>query len=64
MWWPYILIGVVLVLVVGVFAMVNHLRTLRNDCKDAYSTMDVFLKNRYDLIPALGFIVQSFAERT
>ena len=47
----YIVIGVVVVLVVLVLFTYNSLIQLRNKVKEAFSTMDVYLKKRYDMIP-------------
>lgn len=58
----YIIIGVVVVLVVSVFVTYNSLIQLRNKVKEAFSTMDVYLKKRYDLIPNLVDIVKGYAK--
>ena len=58
----YIVIGVLVVLVVLVLFTYNNLVQLRNKVKEAFSTMDVYLKKRYDLIPALVEVVKGYAE--
>lgn len=58
----YIVIGVVVVLVVLVLFTYNSLIQLRNKVKEAFSTMDVYLKKRYDLIPNLVDIVKGYAK--
>lgn len=58
----YIVIGVVVVLVVLVLVTYNSLIQLRNKVKEAFSTMDVYLKKRYDLIPNLVDIVKGYAK--
>lgn len=58
----YIIIGVVVVLVVSVLVTYNSLIQLRNKVKEAFSTMDVYLKKRYDLIPNLVDIVKGYAQ--
>jgi LemA protein len=58
----YIIIGVVVVLVVSVLVTYNSLIQLRNKVKEAFSTMDVYLKKRYDLIPNLVDIVKGYAK--
>lgn len=51
---PLIVIGVVLVLVIGLFISIyNKLVRYRNQYKNAYAQIDVQLKRRYDLIPNL-----------
>ena len=56
----YIVIGVAVVLLVLVLFTYNNLIQLRNKVKEAFSTMDVYLKKRYDLIPSLVDIVKGY----
>ncbi len=58
----YIIIGIVVVLFVLVLVTYNSLIQLRNKVKEAFSTMDVYLKKRYDLIPNLVDIVKGYAK--
>jgi len=58
----YIVIGVVVVLLILVLFTYNSLVQLRNKVKEAFSTMDVYLKKRYDLIPNLVDIVKGYAQ--
>lgn len=58
----YIVIGVLVVLAVLVLFTYNNLVQLRNKVKEAFSTMDVYLKKRYDLIPNLVDIVKGYAQ--
>ena len=58
----YIVIGVLVVLAVLVLFTYNNLVQLRNKVKEAFSTMDVYLKKRYDLIPSLVEIVKGYAK--
>ena len=61
----YIIIGVLalltVVLLVGVLLVYNRLVMLRNKVQEAFSTMDVCLKKRYDLIPNLVEVVKAYA---
>lgn len=57
-----IVIGVAVVLLVLVLFTYNNLIQLRNKVKEAFSTMDVYLKKRYDLIPSLVDIVKGYAK--
>jgi LemA protein len=61
----YILIGSLALLIVVslVFLLVvyNRLIMLRNKVQEAFSTMDVCLKKRYDLIPSLVEVVKGYA---
>lgn len=56
-----VLIVVVLVLLWYV-ATHNKLVRLRNDCEEGFSTMDVYLKQRFDLIPNLVATVKGYAK--
>ncbi|MBO7580577.1 MAG: LemA family protein [Bacteroidaceae bacterium] len=58
----YIVIGVLVVLAVLVLLTYNNLVQLRNKVKEAFSTMDVYLKKRYDLIPSLVEVVKGYAK--
>lgn len=58
----YIVIGVLVVLAVLVLFTYNNLIQLRNKVKEAFSTMDVYLKKRYDLIPSLVEVVKGYAK--
>ena len=58
-----IVIGaIVLLLAVIVAGMYNSFVVLRNDVEEGYSTMDVYLKKRYDLIPNLVETVKGYAK--
>lgn len=59
----FIIFGAILVL--GVLFLVgqyNGFIKLRNTVEEAYSTMDVYLKKRYDLIPNLVEAVKGYAK--
>jgi LemA protein len=58
----YIIIGVLVVLAVLVLFTYNNLVQLRNKVKEAFSTMDVYLKKRYELIPNLVEVVKGYAK--
>ena len=58
----YIVIGILTVLALLVLFTYNNLVQLRNKVKEAFSTMDVYLKKRYDLIPNLVDIVKGYAK--
>ena len=59
----WIIFGVVvLLLVVAVIAMYNTLVKMKNMVEEAFSTMDVYLKKRYDLIPNLVNTVKGYAK--
>jgi LemA protein len=52
---------VVVILVIIVIAIYNSLIGLRNKTDEAFATMDVYLKKRYDLIPNLVETVKGYA---
>jgi len=49
----YVLIVVIIILVLIVIGIFNKLAKLNINVKESFSSMDVFLKKRYDLIPNL-----------
>lgn len=57
----FIILGVIAVLALVVVSMYNGLVKARNLVKEAFSTMDVFMKKRYDLIPNLVETVKGYA---
>lgn len=62
MTWLWILLAIVVVLVLWFIGANNKLVRLRNDCQEGYSTMDVYLKQRFDLIPNLVETVKGYAK--
>ena len=61
MTWLWIVLGIVVLLLIYVFATYNSLVGLRNRVEEAFSTMDVYLKKRWDLIPNLVETVKGYA---
>lgn len=57
----YIILGIVALLLVLLFVSYNSLVRLRNKAREGYSTMDVCLKKRFDMIPALVEVVRGYA---
>ncbi len=56
------IIAAVVVLIVLIFVVLyNSFVRANNDCEEAYSTMDVYMKKRYDLIPNLVETVKGYA---
>ncbi len=67
--WAIALIVVAAVLVVAVIAVIawlisgyNRFVKLKNNVEESYSTMDVYLKKRYDLIPNFVETVKGYAK--
>lgn len=52
---------VIAVIVIAVIVMYNGFIKLKNNCEEAFATMDVYLKKRYDLIPNLVETVKGYA---
>lgn len=60
--WLYIVIAIVVVLLLLVFLTYNSLVKLNNRVEEAFSTMDVYLKKRWDLIPNIVETVKGYAK--
>lgn len=59
--WLYITIAVVVLLLILVFITYNSFVKLNNKVKEAFATMDVYLKKRWDLIPNIVETVKGYA---
>lgn len=58
----YILIGIIVLLIIYILITYNSLVKSRNYVREAFSTMDVYLKKRWDLIPNLVEVVKAYAK--
>ena len=58
----YVIIGVVVLILIYVFAEFNGFIKLNNKVNEAFATMDVYLKKRWDLIPNLVETVKGYAK--
>jgi LemA protein len=58
-WLWYAIIGVVILLIIGLY---NSLISLRNKVKNSWAQIDVQLKKRFDLIPNLVDTVKGYAK--
>ena len=58
---PIIIVAVVVIILIWLVATRNSLVGLSNQVDEAFSTMDVYLKKRYDLIPNLVETVKGYA---
>ncbi|NMA94297.1 MAG: LemA family protein [Clostridiales bacterium] len=56
-----IIAGVVVLIALYVLSFYNGTITMRNQVEEAFSTMDVYLKQRYDLIPNFVNTVKGYA---
>lgn len=57
-----IIAGIAAVLVIWVIASYNGFIKAKNNVEESFSTMDVYLKKRYDLIPNLVETVKGYAK--
>lgn len=57
----YIIMAVIILLIVYIFVLYNSFVSLNNKVKEAFATMDVYLKKRWDLIPNLVETVKGYA---
>ncbi len=57
-----VLAVLVLIIIAYVWSMNNTLIRKKNDVEEAFATMDVYLKKRYDLIPNLVETVKGYAK--
>ena len=60
--WIYIAIGVFVVFLLWIFITYNNFIKLNNKVEEAFSTMDVYLKKRWDLIPNIVETVKGYAK--
>lgn len=58
----YVLIGIIVLLIIVTIVVYNKLVSLKNMVKEAFSTMDVYLKKRWDLIPNIVECVKGYAK--
>lgn len=58
----YIIIGLVVIILLYVLITYNGLVKSNNFVKEAFSTMDIYLKKRWDLIPNLVEVVKGYAK--
>ena len=60
--WLYIIIAIVVIILLFAFTTYNTFVKLNNKVEEAFSTMDVYLKKRWDLIPNIVETVKGYAE--
>lgn len=58
----YIIIGLIIVLVIYAAVTYNSLIQSENMVKEAFSTMDIYLKKRWELVPNLVEVVKGYAK--
>ena len=60
--WFYVFIIIIVIIVIYVFILYNSFVKLNNKVKEAFATMDVYLKKRWELIPNLVEVVKGYAK--
>ena len=58
----YVIIVIVVILLLLIFSTYNSLVKLNNRVEEAFSTMDVYLKKRWDLIPNIVETVKGYVK--
>ena len=58
--WIYIIIAIVIIIAIYTFSLYNSFIKLNNKVDEAFSTMDVYLKKRWDLIPNIIETVKGY----
>lgn len=56
----YLLFFLIIFLIIIIFIIINKITIKKNNVENAYSSMDIMLKKRYDLIPKLIEIVKTY----
>ena len=57
-----IIVAVVVLIALYIVSAYNSLVKLRNSVEEAFATMDVYLKKRWDLIPNIVASVKGYAK--
>lgn len=60
--WLWIILAVIILIIIYAFILYNSFISLDNKVKEAFSTMDVYLKKRWDLIPNLVETVKGYTK--
>lgn len=60
--WIYVVIAVIVIIVIYAIVLFNSFASLDNKVKEAFSTMDIYLKKRWDLVPNLVEVVKAYAK--
>ena len=58
---PYIILGIIALLVIYVISIYNGLITFKNRIENAWAQIDTYLQKRFDTIPNLVEIVKGYA---
>lgn len=58
----YIVVGIIVILLIYILITYNSFINSRNLVKEAFSTMDIYLKKRWELIPNLIEVVKGYSQ--
>lgn len=58
----YFIFSLIVIFIIIIFIIINKITIKKNNIENAYSTMDIMLKKRYDLIPNLIKIVKEYSK--
>lgn len=58
----YIIIGIIIILLIYILIAYNSFINSRNLVKEAFSTMDIYLKKRWDIIPNLVEVLKGYTK--
>lgn len=58
----YIIVAIIVLIILYLLSCYNSFVKLNNQVKEAFSTMDVYLKKRWDLIPNIVEVVKGYAK--
>ena len=61
-WFLIAVAAIVVILILWLIGIYNRFVSLRNRVEEAFSTMDVYMKKRYDLVPNLVETVKGYAK--
>lgn len=62
LWGLLVVVAIVVIIAIWYVSTYNGFITLKNKIEEAFSTMDVYLKRRYDLVPNLVETVKGYAK--
>lgn len=58
----YIIVGIIVIFLIYILITYNSFINSRNLVKEAFSTMDIYLKKRWDIIPNLIEVVKGYSK--
>ena len=58
----YIILGIIVIIFIYILIIYNSFINSRNLVEEAFSTMDIYLKKRWDIIPNLVEVVKGYSD--